>query len=245
MTLQIETTDDCCWLHNALEALPIIQYPFDKNNLPTNGIYFFFENGELWGHESNKPRIVRVGSHNDGNFRNRINDHFLLDESKMNFNHMKPKPSDRSVFRKHIGRALLNKEKDTYLNIWNKDFTYKEERESYGNLRDIEKEKKIESQITKILRQEFSFRFIIINDQTERIGDKGLEKYLIGTLSHCESCKASVQWLGNFTPERQNKIKSTGLWNIHHINSEGINNKHKESISNAIKSTVEWIKNKK
>ena len=243
MNIHNNTTEYCQWLHNELDILPIVQYPFDINTLPTNGIYFFYENGELWGHGSNKPRIVRVGSHNDGNFRNRIKEHFLLNESKMNFNKMKPKPSDRSIFRKHIGRTLLNKEKDEYLKIWDKDFTYKDEQVNYGNQRDIEKEIEIESQITQIIRQDFSFRFIIINNQIERIGNKGLEKYLIGTLSHCELCKASNQWRGYFSPRKQNKIKSSGLWLIQHINSEGINRSHKENISNAINRTNNWIKN--
>jgi hypothetical protein len=40
----------------------------------------------------------------------RISGHFLLNESKMNFTQTNPKPLDRSIFRKNIGRALLNKQ---------------------------------------------------------------------------------------------------------------------------------------
>jgi hypothetical protein len=109
----------CKWLHEQLEQLPLIRFPFRLEQLPENGIYFFYEDGEVWGHGGNKPRIVRVGTHKDGNFRSRIKEHYLLDESWMNFNENKPKPSDRSIFRKNIGRALLNKDKDSYLKIWN------------------------------------------------------------------------------------------------------------------------------
>ena len=70
----------------------------------------------------------------------------------MNFEKDRLKPSDRSIFRNNIGRALLNKRKDNYLKIWEIDFTYKETRTSLGHIRDINKEKDIEFNITKILR---------------------------------------------------------------------------------------------
>jgi len=99
----------CRWLHEQLEQLP------------ENWIYFFYEDGEIWGHGGYKQRIVRIGTHKDGNFISRIKEHFLFDESKMNFDTTKPAPHERSIFRKNIGRALLNKEKDEYLKIWEID----------------------------------------------------------------------------------------------------------------------------
>jgi hypothetical protein len=113
----------------------------------------------------------------------------------------------------------------------------------YDSLRDIKKEKDIESRITKILRQQFSFRFIIVDNQTERIGSKGLESSLIGTVSHCELCKPSDNWLGCFVPKKQIKIKNSGLWLIHHLGSKGIDDRDKETISNSINKTKEWITN--
>jgi len=84
----------------------------------------------------------------------------------------KSTPHERSIFRKNIGRALLNKEKDDYLNIWEIDFTTRTNREKYGYLRDIQKEKKIELEITRILRENFSFRFIMVNSQIKRMGSE-------------------------------------------------------------------------
>jgi len=49
--------------------------------------------------------------------------------------------TDRSVFRLNIGKALLNKAKDDYLKIWNIDFITRENREEYGHMRNISKEK--------------------------------------------------------------------------------------------------------
>jgi len=36
---------------------------------------------------------------------------------------------DRSIFRKNIGRALLDKNKDPYLKIWELDLTYRRNKE--------------------------------------------------------------------------------------------------------------------
>ena len=92
--------NQCKWLHEKLQQFPLTKFPFKLEQLPKNGIYFFYEIGETWGHGEKAQRIVRVGTHKDGNFRNRIKEHYLLDDKKMNFHEYKPKPSDRSIFRK-------------------------------------------------------------------------------------------------------------------------------------------------
>ncbi|MEM4487481.1 MAG: hypothetical protein QXK88_01560 [Desulfurococcaceae archaeon] len=158
----------CKWLHEQLEQLPMIRYPFELERLPKSGIYFFYEKGEIWRHGGVKPRIVRIGTHSgEGNFRSRMGEHFLLDESRMNFDKDKPKPSDRSVFRKNIGRALLNRDSDPYLQVWEKDFTPRKNKELFSHLRDIEKEKAIEAEITRILRENFTFRFIALENPSD------------------------------------------------------------------------------
>jgi hypothetical protein len=130
----------CEWLHQSLDALPMFSHPFDVAALPSNGVYFFYEKGERCGHQGAKPRIVRVGTHRDGNFRSRIAEHFLLNERKMAFTEDQPAPHDRSIFRKHIGGALLNKARDPYLSVWEIDFTPRKTRDSKRHLRDISKE---------------------------------------------------------------------------------------------------------
>jgi len=225
-------SDLCKWLHENLELLPLIRFPFKLECLPRNGICFFYEDGEIWGHGGNKPRIVRIGTHRGWNFRNRIAEHYLLDDRKMDFSVDKPKPSDRSVFRLNIGRALLNQRGDEYLQIWNKDFIKKENRVRFGRLRDINKEKEIEFEITRILRQNFSFRFIELNVQRKRMDKEGLESALIGTVAHCNLCKPSFQWLGNYSPKSQ--IRESGLWLVQHLKAHEINEEDKRTILNAI-----------
>ena len=55
-------------------------------------------------------------------------------------------------------------------------------------MRNIEKEKQIESEIGKVLRERFSFRFIVLEGQQNRIGKEALEARLIGTVAGCNVC---------------------------------------------------------
>ena len=235
-------SEECKWIHEILEELPLIKYPFRLELLPLNGVYFFYEEGEIWGHGGEKLRIVRIGTHKGKNFRKRIAEHFLINEKKMIFDRNNPKPSDRSIFRKNIGRALLNKNKDHYLEIWEIDFLPRANRDKYSGLRDIEKEKSIEKQITEILRNNFFFRFVIIENEDERIGSKGLESKLIGTVSRCTMCKPSMNWLGNYSLKKQ--IRTSGLWLIQHLNVEGITEEDIPVIEKLIQKTKTWIKNR-
>jgi len=228
-----DMSEQCKWLHEQLEQLPLVRFPFALKSLPKNGIYFFYEKGEFWGHGGNKPRIVRVGTHKDGNFGNRIAEHYLMNESKMNFSSNQPAPHERSIFRAHMGRALLNQHRDGYLKIWKIDFTSREKREKLGYLRDINKEKEIESEITRILRNNFTFRFIELESQAERMGKTGIESPIIGTLAHCRLCRPSANWLGNYSPIQQ--IRKSGLWLVQHLKSGGIDERDLNTILDAIK----------
>jgi len=224
--MEIVMTKECAWLHKVLEPLPVIRYPFELETLPMNGIYFFYEEGETNAHDG-KPGIVRVGTHKRNNFRSRINDHYLF--GGMDFNRNTPAPKDRSIFRKNIGRALLKKRNPDYLSIWDIDFTLRANRQRYGRKRDINLEIEIENEITRILRKKFSFRYIQIDSQKQRMGKQGLESRLIGTLSHCELCEPSKNWLGLSSPKKQ--IRDSGLWLVQHLNSEGIDGNDKNLIS--------------
>lgn len=227
-------SEKCKWLHEQLDQLQLIGYSILSHSLkmlPDNGIYFFYEEGENWGHGKNKPRIVRVGTHRDGNFRNRIAEHFLLNESRMDFGRDNPKPSDRSIFRKNIGRALLNRANDDYLRVWEIDFIGSENRQRFAHMRDIQKEREIETQITQLLRTKFSFRFIELNGQAQRMGKTGLESALIGTLARCAFCRASTGWLGKYSPKKQ--ISQGRLWLVQHLRANSINEQDEETILEA------------
>ena len=53
-----------------------------------------------------------------------------------------------------------------------KDFTTRANKDAYGHLRNIDKEKKIETEITRIIRENFSFRYIVVDDQAARLWRK-------------------------------------------------------------------------
>ncbi len=227
--------EKCKWLHEILETLPVIKYPFDIVTLPDSGIYFFYEEGEKWGHGGEKMRIVRVGTHKKENFKSRIADHFLINR-RTEWNRNKPKPSDRSIFRKNLGRALLNRENDPYLEVWEIDFTPRKNRERFGHLRDIEKEKEIEEKITQILRTQFSFRFILWDNESNR---KEIENKLIGTLANCSLCKPSSNWLGLHSPKWE--IRKSGLWVVRGIYSPPLTAQDMREIENAVKRTTKFL----
>jgi hypothetical protein len=235
-------SEKCEWLHCQLERFPLIRFPFNLKDLPLNGIYFFYEASEVWGHGGNKPRIVRIGTHRQGNFRNRIKEHFLLGRSSIEIDTNKPKFADRSIFRKNLGRALLERDNDDYLKIWEVDFTKKENRERLGYRRNPEKEESIEAEISSILRNNFQFRFVAVDVELERIGSKGLESSLIGTLSRCRICKPSLSWLGNFSPIKE--IQESGLWIRQHLGADEISDKEKSVFTIAIQATIDWVQNR-
>lgn len=89
----------CGELHAWVASLQRFTFPFDKKLIPLNGLYFLFEKGEM-GHHG-LMRIVRVGTHTgEGQLRSRMGQHFLVENK------------DRSIFRKNVGRALLNRDHD-------------------------------------------------------------------------------------------------------------------------------------
>lgn len=232
----------CKWLHQQLEELPLYRYPFQLTQLPRNGIYFFYESDETWGHgEAEKPRIVRIGTHKDGNFQSRMSDHYLLknEAQKMAFTIDQPAPKDRSIFRKNLGLALLNKRKDAYLKIWEQDFTTPDKRNQYKYQRNIATEQQVEREVTDLLRSTFSFRFIILEGEEGRMGSSGLESYLIGTVAKCGECRPSADWLGRYSPKP--KIVNTGLWLIQHLDSPELTKEHQQIFVNAIADTNRWI----
>lgn len=225
-------SDLCKSLHEQLESLPLFSFPFEQNSLPANGIYFFYEKGEWWGHGGMKQRTVRIGTHKDGNFRSRIAEHFVLNERKMNFSAGSPAPHERSIFRKNIGRALLNRDRDSYLVVWEIDFTSRLARQQKAHLRDVEKEKHIEAEVSRIMRENFCFRFIVVEEEFQRMGGSGLESRLIGTVANCKLCRPSRNWLGNFSPKT--KIRESGLWLEQHLSSPQVSETDMETVSEAV-----------
>jgi hypothetical protein len=187
----------CAELHSLVQCGKPHEFPFDPADLPLNGIYVLFEEGEE-GHGGD--RIVRVGTHTgDGQLRSRMMQHFV-NENK-----------DRSIFRKNIGRALLNKVDDPYLAEWQHDRTSRAGRAKYGDEPDPAKKRAIECDVTKYIQARC--RFVVFpDDKSDRLT---LESRIISTVSHCHDCGPSDRWLGLSSPKK--KICESGLWLVNEL----------------------------
>lgn len=82
-------------------------------------------------------------------------------------------------------------------------------------MRDLNKQQKVEKEITEYLQNNFSFVGIEVKNKKERLR---LESKIISTLSHCEACKPSKNWLGNYSPKE--KIRESGLWLVNELYKE-------------------------
>lgn len=188
----------CDLIHSFANSLPRFSYPFEKNRLPKNGVYFFFEKGETY---KGIDRIVRVGTHTgDGNLPSRFEQH-LIKENK-----------DRSIFRKNIGRAILNKSNDSFLKEWNLDLTTKAAKEKYSSLINYVKLQETEKKVSEYMRSNLSFSFFEVATEENRLA---MESLLIKTISACEDFKPSKNWLGKSSPIT--KIRESGLWLVNEL----------------------------
>ena len=173
-------------------------FPFNVQKIPENGIYILFEKGEF-AHSSS--RIVRIGTHRGNNqLPSRLSQHFL-NENK-----------DRSIFRKNIGRSLLNKDKDPFLEQWEIDLTTKNAKELHSNSVNFIRQKETEKRVTKYIQDNFSFVVFQVSNKDKRLE---IESKIISTVSLCDECKPSQNWLGLFSPTE--KIKKSGLWLVNEL----------------------------
>ena len=208
----------CKNLHELFNSIERYSFPFDDNKIPLNGIYILFEEREK-GH--GKDRIVRIGTHTGKDqLRSRLWQHFM-NENK-----------DRSIFRKNIGRALLNKINDNYLKIWELDLTTKENKEKFSNLIDKQKQNDIEKEVSRYIRNNFSFVVFEIEDKDERLK---LESEIISAISLCEECGAGDNWLGKSSPKE--KIRKSGLWLVNELYKKPLDEKGFDFLKEIVRDT--------
>jgi len=188
--------EDLCSKVNHL----LLQFPTHKDpkTVPfDNGLYFFYQDGEISKHGP-EGRIVRIGNHprSDDGLRRRLAHHYSGDKNA-------------SVFRKFIGGALLRKTDPHHPCLLPRPGEGHWEKQ---DLHPCEKCKVIESEISALLRHDFRFRCIEINNRTDR---NMLEKKLVATISLCTVCKPSNDWLGLYTYSEN--VRKSGLWNSDYV----------------------------
>lgn len=190
----IPTSNTCVELHKILNSSRRYDYT-NIDSIPfTNGIYVMFERGEKY---NGIDRVVRVGTHiEDGGLIDRIREHYILENK------------NRSIFRKHLGLALLYKDRDPYTNIWNADTSKNNIIEHYKAQIDEVKELNLEKRITRHINSSITFTCIPINSREERLR---FEEGILTTLNKASDFKPSQQWLGLNSPI--SNISKKGLWN--------------------------------
>jgi len=189
----------CHSLHQILAGLPKFAFPFEETQIPRNGIYVLFEDGEA-AHGTN--RVVRIGTHTGNNqLRSRLKQHFLNEKK------------DRSIFRKNIGRCLLNRDHDPFLEFWELDLTSRAAKEQYSANIDFNKQNEVEKRVSEYIRGHLRFVVFEVPDKDKRLD---LESKLISTISRCGDCGASATWIGQNSPI--SKIKASGLWQVNELN---------------------------
>lgn len=210
-------------MHNICEKLHFIffklkrfNFPFEVSQIPSNGIYILFERGEL---AHGGDRIVRIGTHTGKNqLCSRLKQHFEIENK------------DRSIFRKNIGRALLNQTGDTFLKQWNWDLTTRKNKEIFGPLVDLDKLKKIEREVSQYIQKKFSFVIFYVQDKEKRLM---FESKIISTVNQCTECHPSSSWLGLSSPNP--KIRNSGLWQVNELYKKPLSDKELMEIKQFLK----------
>ena len=183
----------CEAVHHLLDLLDTYSMP-PTDAVPKDGIYFWSEAGEV--RQGQTQRITRVGSHREPHrLCKRITLHYGADR-------------DRSVFRRHVGAALMNRngEPESEIQEW-----YKARGSAvFSHQRFQQYEHRVHREI-----QRGTYRGLRVDDAAERLA---LEKKLIALISRCDHCRPSPGWLGNHAYREE--IRQSGLWNVRHVLSD-------------------------
>lgn len=200
-------------LHKIFNGLDRYSFPFKQREkeIPQNGIYIIFEKGEVF---DSFDRIVRVGTHTgDKQLRSRLNQHFVKENK------------NRSIFRKNIGRCLLNKDQSPYQSLWELDITSKAEKEKNLKLLDLDFEKKTEKRISDYIQNNLSFCVFQIDTKEQRLF---WESKIVSTLAKSNKLKTSKNWLGNYSTK--DKIRRSGLWQVNELYKEALTKQEFETL---------------
>lgn len=194
--------NQCLGVHQIVESLPLYRdFRSANGELPADGIYFFFEEGELCA-RTQRPRIVRVGiNKKQGRLVSRLRNHgYGGGRSSLG--------KDASAFRMLLGDALLRRSDPDHpcLVHWNDHMS-----RSAKACADCHR---LEQDVSEHLVEKMSFRVLSLDDGGQR---ERLEGLLVGLLAMRPCCQPSVGWLGNHSGSE--KVRRSGLWNREHTGS--------------------------
>jgi hypothetical protein len=192
-------------LENGLGGKRLFREFNGRQTLPKRGVYIIFESGEKRA-GSPTERVCRIGTHaikenESTTLWGRLRNHRGTRSGGGNHR--------GSVFRKHIGSALINRSNGTISSpTWTKSDPTKEERSS---------EKSLEKEVSAYIG-ECSLLWLAIEDAPSPKSNRAfIEEHSIALLAnHSDKDRPSKDWLGNFSPRFE--IRRSGLWNVNHVN---------------------------
>lgn len=199
-----------------IRLLPRLNHRTLRKQLPANGIYVFFERGEVVQWRSRViDRIVRVGTHRgDGRFRTRIRQHYGKVRS-LGGN------KNSSVFRKHVGGALLRKANphDPRLEEW-----LAQGGPSFNEVEEL---------VSRALREGFTFSCFRVDSPGERLA---LERGLIALFASYPLGQPSADWLGLYAADE--RLRRSGLWNTQGTGAEPLTLAEFSRLEDLVKETL-------
>jgi hypothetical protein len=178
--------------------------------IPMQGVYFFFDESEPTEFSADVPRLVRVGTHgvsagSTATLRNRLRTHLGTRTGAGNHR--------ASVFRLHVGRAMIERDglEQHYPN-WGK---------GQSASKDItELEAPLESKVSEYIGN-LRVLFIPVLDTAGTGSMRAtIERQFISMFTEnlCAIDESSPSWLGRFSDKPS--IRISGLWNVRDVGSE-------------------------
>jgi hypothetical protein len=179
-------------------------------DLPKQGVYFFFDDSEPTTFSTSIPRLVRIGTHgvsagSVATLRNRLRTHLGTRAGAGNHR--------ASVFRLHVGRAII--ERDLLENdfpSWGKGQSASKEI--------TEREAPLEAKVSEYIG-DLRVLFVPVLDTAGTGSMRAtIERQFISMFTEnlCAIEESSPTWLGRFSDKPS--IRDSGLWNIRDVGSE-------------------------
>ena len=175
---------------------------------PRRGVYFFFEESENRTHSGKGLRAVRIGTHAlEEKSKTSLWERLRQHKGTLNGKHPGGGNHRESVFRKHVGSAIINKRGMNCISWGEKRISKKE--------RDLEYE--LEKKVSQYIRK-MPFLWLKIDDEPGPNSMRAfLERNAIALLSNLNKNPIdppSENWLGNNS--KNERVVRSGLWNDKH-----------------------------
>jgi len=186
--------------------------PAVRSSCPNKGVYFFFEAGEV--RDGGRHRVVRVGTHavSVGSARS-LWDRLGQHRGTLGGGHPGGGNHRGSVFRKHLGLALLGATPEEYADA---RLTWGQGSSAARVTRD--REYPLEQRVSSIIRG-MPVLWVSVSGSAGPENDRAvIERNTIALLSNWGKPPIdapSAEWLGRHSPYPQ--VRESGLWNVNHV----------------------------